>query len=54
MDYGSKGRTGVKESLLCLGTMNFGYRTSEPDATTSGSGHQRKYLRRLHCRNILQ
>jgi len=52
MDYGSEGRTGVKESLLCLGKMNFGCRTSELDATTSGPRHQRKYLRRLRCRNI--
>ena len=54
MNYSSVGHTILKESPLCLGTMNFGYRISVTDAITSGSGHQRKYLRRLHCRNILQ
>lgn len=32
MDYRNLGRTGVKVSPLCLGTMNFGYRTPEEDA----------------------
>lgn len=32
MKYNNLGRTGVKVSPLCLGTMNFGYRTSENDA----------------------
>lgn len=32
MDYRSLGRTGLKVSRLCLGTMNFGPRTSEPDS----------------------
>ena len=32
MDYRSLGRTGVRVSPLCLGTMNFGYRTPEADA----------------------
>lgn len=32
MDYRSLGRTGVKVSPLCLGTMNFGGRTDEKDA----------------------
>lgn len=32
MDYRSLGRTGLKVSPLCLGTMNFGPRTSEDDA----------------------
>ena len=32
MDYRNLGRTGVKVSPLCLGTMNFGYRTTESDA----------------------
>ncbi len=31
MKYRNLGRTGVKVSELCLGTMNFGYRTSEAD-----------------------
>ena len=34
MDYRNLGRTGVKVSPLCLGTMNFGYRTTESDAIT--------------------
>ncbi len=32
MDYVSLGRTGLKVSRLCLGTMNFGRRTTEEDA----------------------
>jgi aryl-alcohol dehydrogenase-like predicted oxidoreductase len=32
MDYRSLGRTGLKVSPLCLGTMNFGPQTSEPDS----------------------
>src|SRR4051812_33031034 len=32
MDYLPLGRTGCKVSRLCLGTMNFGPRTSEPDS----------------------
>ncbi|MFW5856251.1 MAG: aldo/keto reductase [Planctomycetota bacterium] len=32
MDYRNLGRTGVKVSPLCLGTMNFGGRTEESDA----------------------
>jgi aryl-alcohol dehydrogenase-like predicted oxidoreductase len=32
MDYTHLGRTGLKVSRLCLGTMNFGTQTSEPDA----------------------
>src|SRR3954471_13957321 len=32
MDYTPLGRTGCKVSRLCLGTMNFGPRTSEPDS----------------------
>src|SRR5918912_2079447 len=32
MQYASMGRTGLKVSLLCLGTMNFGPQTSEPDS----------------------
>lgn len=32
MEYRSLGRTGVQVSALCLGTMNFGGRTSEADA----------------------
>lgn len=32
MEYRNLGRTGVKVSPLCLGTMNFGYRTEEADA----------------------
>lgn len=32
MKYNNLGRTGVKVSPLCLGTMNFGYRTPEDDA----------------------
>jgi aryl-alcohol dehydrogenase-like predicted oxidoreductase len=32
MNYRSLGRTGVKVSPLCLGTMNFGYRTDEDTA----------------------
>jgi len=32
MDYTHLGRTGLKVSRLCLGTMNFGPRTSEQDA----------------------
>src|SRR4051794_20145343 len=32
MHYVQLGRTGLKVSRLCLGTMNFGPRTSEPDA----------------------
>ena len=34
MDYRSFGRTGVKVSALCLGTMNFGGRTDEKDSAT--------------------
>ncbi|MCC7360140.1 MAG: aldo/keto reductase [Anaerolineales bacterium] len=32
MDYVALGRTGLKVSPLCLGTMNFGPHTSEPDS----------------------
>lgn len=32
MDYRHLGRTGLKVSPLCLGTMNFGPETSEPDS----------------------
>ncbi len=32
MDYVQLGRTGLKVSRLCLGTMNFGPQTSEPDS----------------------
>jgi len=32
MDYVALGRTGLKVSPLCLGTMNFGRHTTEPDA----------------------
>ncbi len=32
MDYVSLGRSGLKVSPLCLGTMNFGPQTSEPDS----------------------
>jgi aryl-alcohol dehydrogenase-like predicted oxidoreductase len=32
MDYTRLGRTGLKVSRLCLGTMNFGSQTSEPDS----------------------
>src|SRR4026207_934631 len=32
MDYTQLGRTGLKVSRLCLGTMNFGPRTTEEDA----------------------
>lgn len=32
MEYRNLGRTGLKVSKLCLGTMNFGPRTSEPDS----------------------
>ena len=32
MEYIFLGRTGLKVSRLCLGTMNFGPYTSEPDS----------------------
>src|ERR671933_85891 len=32
MQYTNLGRTGLKVSRLCLGTMNFGPQTSEPDS----------------------
>ena len=32
MEYRNLGRTGLKVSNLCLGTMNFGPRTSQPDS----------------------
>ena len=32
MDYVRLGRTGLRVSPLCLGTMNFGPQTSEPDS----------------------
>ena len=32
MDYTTLGRTGLKVSRLCLGTMNFGPKTSEADS----------------------
>jgi NDP-hexose 2,3-enoyl reductase len=32
MEYMNLGRTGLKVSRLCLGTMNFGPKTSEPDS----------------------
>jgi len=34
MDYTQLGRTGLQVSRLCLGTMNFGRRTTEEDALT--------------------
>ena len=35
MDYVALGRTGLKVSPLCLGTMNFGPLTTEADASPS-------------------
>src|SRR5258707_9014014 len=32
MEFSQLGRSGVKVSRLCLGTMNFGPQTSEPDS----------------------
>src|SRR5438477_6862149 len=32
MEYTNLGRTGLKVSRLCLGTMNFGPQTTEPDS----------------------
>src|SRR4029450_10567707 len=32
MEYTNLGRTGLKVSRLCLGTMNFGPETTEPDS----------------------
>ena len=32
MDYARLGRTGLKVSRLCLGTMNFGPLTAEPES----------------------
>ena len=32
MEYMSLGRSGLKVSRLCLGTMNFGPHTTEPDS----------------------
>ena len=32
MDYVNLGRTGLKVSRLCLGTMNFGPKTTEEDS----------------------
>jgi aryl-alcohol dehydrogenase-like predicted oxidoreductase len=32
MDYRQLGRSALKVSSLCLGTMNFGPRTSEPES----------------------
>jgi NDP-hexose 2,3-enoyl reductase len=32
MNYTHLGRTGLKVSRLCLGTMNFGPQTTEPDS----------------------
>src|SRR5687768_16432313 len=32
MQYANLGRTGLSVSRLCLGTMNFGPQTSEPDS----------------------
>ncbi len=32
MEYTHLGRSGVKVSRLCLGTMNFGPQTNEPDS----------------------
>src|SRR5215471_21271276 len=32
MEFTQLGRTGVKVSRLCLGTMNFGPQTTEPDS----------------------
>src|SRR3569832_265078 len=32
MQYTNLGRTGLKVSRLCLGTMNFGPQTTEPDS----------------------
>ena len=32
MDYKKLGRTGLKISPLCLGTMQFGWTTDEPNA----------------------
>jgi aryl-alcohol dehydrogenase-like predicted oxidoreductase len=34
MEYRNLGRTGVKVSSFCLGTMNFGGRTDEKEAST--------------------
>ncbi len=34
MEYRHLGRTGLRVSPLCLGTMNFGPRTSEADSRT--------------------
>ncbi len=32
MEFTQLGRSGLKVSRLCLGTMNFGWKTSEPDS----------------------
>ncbi|HSI72603.1 MAG TPA: aldo/keto reductase, partial [Fimbriimonas sp.] len=32
MEYAKLGRTGLMVSRLCLGTMNFGPKTTEPDS----------------------
>ena len=32
MEYRNLGRTGLRVSPLCLGTMNFGPETTEPDS----------------------
>ena len=32
MDYNHLGRSGLRVSPLCLGTMNFGPQTTEPDS----------------------
>jgi NDP-hexose C3-ketoreductase / dTDP-4-oxo-2-deoxy-alpha-D-pentos-2-ene 2,3-reductase len=32
MEYTNLGRTGLRVSRLCLGTMNFGPKTTEPDS----------------------
>src|SRR3954451_13467813 len=34
MEYTNLGRTGLRVSRLCLGTMNFGPKTTEPDSFT--------------------
>ena len=42
MDYRTLGRSGLKVSKLCLGTMMFGGPTDEPTPTASSRGPGRR------------
>ncbi len=52
MEYAQLGRTGLKVSRLCLGTMNFGPQTSEPDSFAIMDGALEKGINFFDTANV--